>query len=76
MSASGRGAVVRIARRDILRSPWRSVLVVLPVMLPVAGMVAAGAIFQTITPTAERTVAHPIGRADPLVQPAAADAPP
>lgn len=74
MSASGRGAVVRIARRDILRSPWRSLLVVLLVMLPVAGMVAAGAILQTITPTAERTVTHQMGRADLLVHPAAADA--
>ena len=66
--------MVRIARRDILRSPWRSLLVVLLVMLPVAGMVAAGAILQTITPTAERTVTHQMGRADLLVHPVAADA--
>jgi len=74
VSASSRGAVIRIARRDILRSRWRSLLVVLLVMLPVAGMVAAGAILQTITPTAERTVTHQMGRADLLVHPAAADA--
>lgn len=69
MSASSRGAVIRIARRDILRSRWRSLLVVLLVMLPVAGMVAAGAIVQTITPTAERSVTHQMGRADLLIYP-------
>ena len=73
MSASGRGAVLRIARRNIRRSRWRSLLVVLLVMLPVAGMVAAGAILQTITPTAERSVTHRMGRADLLVHPAAAE---
>ena len=74
MSASSLGAVIRIARRDIGRNRWRSLLVVLLVMLPVAGMVAAGAILQTITPTAERSVTHQMGRADLLVHPAAADA--
>ena len=74
MSASGRGAVVRIARRNILRSRFRSLLVVLLVMLPVAGMVAAGAILQTVTPTAERSVTRQMGRADLLVYPASADA--
>ncbi len=74
MSASSRGAVVRIARRDILRSRWRSLLVVLLVMLPVAGMVAAGAILQTVTPTPERSVTRQMGRADLLVHPASADA--
>lgn len=74
MSASGRGAVVRIARRNIVRSRWRSLLVVLLVMLPVAGMVAAGAILQTVTPTAERSVTHQMGQADLLVHPAAPEA--
>jgi len=72
MSASSRGAVIRIARRDIGRNRWRSLLVVLLVMLPVAGMVAAGAILQTITPTAERSVTHQMGQADLLVYPTGA----
>jgi putative ABC transport system permease protein len=59
--------VIRIARREILRSRWRSLLVVLLVMLPVAGMVGAGAILQTVTPTAARAVTHQMGRADLIV---------
>ena len=69
MSASSRGAVIRIARRNIARSRWRSLLVTLLVMLPVAAMVGAATVVDAITPTADRSVTHQMGRADLLVYP-------
>jgi len=69
VSASSRAAVVRIARRDILRSRWRSLLVVLLVMLPVAAMVGAMAVLQAITPTPDRSVTRQMGEAGLIVYP-------
>lgn len=46
------------------------------VMLPVAGMVTAGAILQTVTPTATRVVTHQMGRADLIVHPVVAESTP
>src|SRR5450759_2377659 len=62
-----RRAIVRIARRNIGRSRWRSLLISLLVMLPVAGMLGAATIVQTVTPTPERSVTHQMGEADLLV---------
>jgi len=57
-------ALARVARRDIARHRWRSLLVMLLVMLPVAGMVAGTAISRTTLPTQEREDVARMGRAD------------
>lgn len=57
-------ALLRLARRNVRRSPWRSLLVVTLVMLPVAGMVGVTTFMKTITPTAERIVTARMGDAD------------
>ncbi len=64
MNATSTRAIVRIARRNIGRSRWRSALIVLLVTLPVAGMVGAASVLQTVMPTPERSVAHRLGEAD------------
>ena len=64
MTGSSIRALSRVARRDIARHGWRSLLVVLLVMLPVAAMVAGIAIFRTTQPTQEREAVAQIGRAD------------
>jgi putative ABC transport system permease protein len=74
VNSSSSRAVLRIARRNVLRSRWRSLLVTVLVMLPVAAMVGASTILQTITPTAERSVTHQMGAADLLVHPIGAGA--
>jgi putative ABC transport system permease protein len=61
------GALLRIGRRNIGRSRWRSLLVVVLVLLPVSAMVAATTIMQTVTPSAERIATHAYGAADLLV---------
>src|SRR5450759_3866131 len=67
MNATSSRAVVRIARRNIGRSRWRSLLISRLVMLPVAAMLGAATIVQTVTPTPERSVTHQMGEADLLV---------
>jgi putative ABC transport system permease protein len=57
-------AVARVARRDIARHRWRSLLVMLLVMLPVAAMVAGTAISRTTFPTQEREDGARMGTAD------------
>jgi len=74
MNATSSRAVVRIARRNIGRSRWRSLLISLLVMLPVAAMLGAATIVQTVTPTPERSVTHQMGEADLLVYPAGSGA--
>ena len=74
MNATSTRAVVRIARRNIGRSRWRSLLISLLVMLPVASMLGAATIVQTVTPTPERSVTHQMGEADLLVYPAGSGA--
>ena len=74
MKATSSRAVVRIARRNIGRSRWRSLLISLLVMLPVAAMLGAATIVQTVTPTPERSVTHQMGEADLLVYPAGSGA--
>jgi putative ABC transport system permease protein len=60
-------ALVRIARRNAGRSLWRSLLIVILVLLPVAGMAGAATVLQTVTPSPEREVVGRMGRADVLV---------
>jgi putative ABC transport system permease protein len=74
MNATSARAVVRIARRNIGRSRWRSLLISLLVMLPVAAMLGAATIVQTVTPTPGRSVTHQMGEADLLVYPAGSGA--
>lgn len=57
-------ALLRLARRNVRRSKWRSLLVVVLVMLPVAGMVGVTTVMKTVTPTAERIVTARMGDAD------------
>jgi putative ABC transport system permease protein len=64
MSRSAARALLRLAYRNVRRSVWRSLLVVVLVMLPVAGMVGVTSVMKTITPTAERTVTARMGDAD------------
>jgi putative ABC transport system permease protein len=63
-------ALVRIARRNVGRSRWRSLLIVVLVLLPVAGMAGAATVIQTVTPAPEREVVARMGQADLLVSPA------
>jgi putative ABC transport system permease protein len=67
VNASVAGALLRIGRRNVGRSRWRSLLVVVLVLLPVAGMVAAGTILKTVTPTPERVATGRMGAADLMV---------
>jgi putative ABC transport system permease protein len=67
VNAATAGALLRIGRRNIARSRWRSLLVVVLVLLPVSAMVAATTIMQTVTPTPERVATHAYGAADLLV---------
>ena len=75
MNATSARAVVRIARRNIGRSRWRSLLISLLVMLPVAAMPGAATIVQPVTPTPGRSVPHHMGEADLPVYPAGSRAP-
>ena len=66
--------ILRVARRNIGRNRWRSLLVVALVTLPVAAMVGAATVLDTITPAAERSVTHRMGQADLLASPASSEA--
>ncbi len=66
MSWSSARALARVAWRDVGRHRWRSILVALLVLLPVAGMVAGIAIYRTTTPTPEAEDLATFGRADLL----------
>ena len=76
MRRSSSRAVLRIARRNVLRDRWRSTLIVGLVLLPVAAMVGATTILQTTMPSAERSVTHEMGQADLLAYPIQGDATP
>ncbi|CAN5862968.1 hypothetical protein BH24CHL6_BH24CHL6_09280 [soil metagenome] len=65
-------ALLRIARRNVGRNRWRSLLVGLLVFLPVAAMVGGLTFYRTITPTGEQRATAYMGRADILVTPVAA----
>ncbi|MEX0625591.1 MAG: FtsX-like permease family protein [Chloroflexota bacterium] len=69
MNTAGTRAILRIARRNIGRSRWRSALIAVLIMLPVAAMVGATAVMIAVTPTAEQSASHQMGRADLLVYP-------
>jgi putative ABC transport system permease protein len=66
MSASA--AIVRLARRDVARSPWRSLLVGLLILLPVMGMAWGITILATVMPDADARDTHQMGAADLIVE--------
>lgn len=68
MTGSALLALARVARRDIARHRWRSLLVVLLVLLPVAAMVAGTALYRTTQPTQDRQDVAYMGRADLVAQ--------
>ena len=68
MSFSATRALVRVGRRNIGRHRGRSVLITLLVLLPVAAMVAAISIFQTMEPTSDEIEVARMGRADMIAQ--------
>ena len=67
MNGAGTRAILRIARRNIGRSRWRSALVAVLILLPVAAMVGATAVMIAVTPTAEQSATHQMGQADAVV---------
>ena len=67
MSLTGARAVLRISRRNVARSRWRSALIVILITLPVAGMSAGVTYFATTTPDPEAGAIQAMGRADMLV---------
>ena len=69
MNGAGTRALLRIARRNIGRSRWRSLLIAVLIGLPVAAMVGATAVMIAVTPTAEESATHQMGRADAIVYP-------
>jgi putative ABC transport system permease protein len=64
MNRAATSALLRLARRNVRRSVWRSLLIVVLVTLPVAGMVGVTSVMKTVTPTPERSVAARMGDAD------------
>jgi putative ABC transport system permease protein len=69
VTGSAARLLLRIGRQSILRSRWRSLLIVLLILVPVAGMVGLATVLKTITPTAERSATDQMGQADLLVYP-------
>jgi putative ABC transport system permease protein len=70
MNLSAAGALLRLARRSVRRSLWRSSLVVILIALPVAGMVGFAALADAAQPTPDEAATNLMGRADVLLQPA------
>lgn len=70
MNVGASGALLRIAQRNVGRSRWRSLLIVVLILLPVAGMAGAATVLKTVTPAPEREVVARMGQADLLVSPA------
>lgn len=68
---SAAGAIVRLARRDVRRSPWRSLLIALLILLPVMGMSWGITILATVIPSADARDIQQMGVADLLVEPGA-----
>lgn len=62
-------AIVRLARRDVGRSRWRSLLVALLILLPVMAMSWGITIMATVLPSAEARDTQRMGAADLIVEP-------
>lgn len=68
---SAAAAIVRLARRDVRRSPWRSLLIGLLILLPVMGMAWGITILATVLPDANARDTQQMGAADLIVEPGA-----
>src|SRR5215213_9777458 len=66
---SATGAIIRVARRDVGRSRWRSLLVGLLILLPVMGMTWGITILATVMPDADANDTHQMGAADLILLP-------
>ena len=62
------GAIWRLARRDLLRRPWRSVLVVALIATPVALFTFAAIGMRTVPDTADEVATRVMGQADLLLR--------
>ncbi len=56
-------ALLRVEQRELRRHPWRSLLVVLLVALPVAALVGGGTLLRITTPTPTEARARVLGQA-------------
>ncbi len=60
-------AAARVARRQATRAPWRSLLVIAMVALPITALTAAAIVITTAVPTDAERVAETFGTADIFV---------
>ncbi len=66
---SGTTAVLRIARRSLLRDRWRALLIVALIALPVMGITTAALVLETGLPNPAERATQRMGRADLRVTP-------
>lgn len=62
------GPLFRIARRSFVRDPWRALLIVVLIGLPVLGITTAALLLETAFPTPTERATRAMGRADLLVR--------
>jgi len=67
-------ALLRVAGRDVRRSPWRSLLVGLLILLPVMGMAWGITILATVLPSGDARDTQQMGAADLIVQAGSSEA--
>src|SRR3954468_23222502 len=67
MNASSLRAVLRLASRDALRHRGRSILILLTLAFPVAGLVGAATLIHALSVPKAAKVSWTLGRADGLV---------
>jgi putative ABC transport system permease protein len=66
-SPAAYGLAARLARREVVRRPWRTLLVALLIALPVAGMTAAVVLFRTDSLTPQQEWRLHYGNTDALI---------
>ena len=66
---SGATAVLRIARRSLIRDRWRALLIVALIALPVMGITAAALVLETALPNPMERATQRMGSADLRVTP-------
>ncbi len=68
MKLSPLRAAARIAWRQARRAPWRSVLIVTTVALPIAGLTTAAVVIRTALPTTQERIVDLFGTSDIIVE--------